>query len=108
MRRSTRGRSRIKADRKKRVLIMPGKPSDVRRVGLKQGRDHGVARFADVEPEDLWRSLLQHAHSNEVLVSSGQNVSAGAGEIPEQPIRRAGLRESSDVFGTGKQFGKRQ
>lgn len=36
-------RKRIKADRKKCVLIMLGKAFDVRCVSLKQRGDHGVA-----------------------------------------------------------------
>src|SRR5579859_5156039 len=99
---SARGRGRVEADRKKCVLVMLGKALDIRRVSLQQSRDHGVARFADIEPNDFWRSPAQHAHSNEVLVPRGQNEWAVACEIPEQSIRGAGVREISDVFRTGE------
>jgi len=86
---------------------MVGKALDVRRVRLKQSGDHGVARFADIEPDDFGRSPTEHAHADEVLVSSGQNESAGPREIPEKSIRSACAREVSNVFRIGKQFGER-
>src|SRR6202035_407005 len=95
---SARGRGLIKTDRKKSVLVMRGKGLDVGRVRLKQGCDHRVARSADIEPENFGRSLLQHAHSDEVFVSGGQNESAGAREVPEQAVGRASLGEIADVL----------
>src|ERR1700731_3973847 len=94
---SARSRGRIKADRKKCAFLLVGKALDVRRMRLKQGGDHGVARFADIQPENFGRRFLQHAHSNEVLFSSGNYVPAGARELPKLPIGRSGLGEIADV-----------